>query len=132
MSFDWNEYLSIAEALCGMPITGAPAGSEARHRTAVSRAYYAGFISARNHLRGVDRVEAPLRVSPHAFVPAYFMDGSDPRRENIGRELLRLRTARNRCDYEDVVPQLAVLARISVARAIQVLSDLRELHAGAR
>ena len=127
MSFDWSEYLSIAEALCGMPISGAPAGAEAQQRTAVSRAYYAGFISARNHLRDIDRVEMPKRVNPHAFVPAYFMDGSDPRRENIGRELLRLRTARNRCDYQDVVPQVEVLARISVARAIQVLSDLREL-----
>jgi len=39
MNFNWAEYLSLAEALCGMPVTGPQAGLEAQQRAAVSRAY---------------------------------------------------------------------------------------------
>ena len=40
MSFDWAEYLSLAEALCGVPVSGPPAGIEAERRAGVSRVSY--------------------------------------------------------------------------------------------
>jgi hypothetical protein len=68
MSFNWAEYLSIAEALCGIPVSGPVAGTEAQQRAGVSRAYYAGFVSARNRLRDADGVAIPAGANPHRFV----------------------------------------------------------------
>ena len=45
MSFDWSEYLKLAQELAGQ--TGNPASQEARLRAAVSRAYYAVFCISR-------------------------------------------------------------------------------------
>ena len=83
MSFDWREYLSIAEAQCGRAITGAPAGVEANRRSAVSRAYYACHISARNRLRDHDNVTLPAG-NGHTTVRTEYENHIDPRRRQIG------------------------------------------------
>ena len=46
MSFDWADYLKLAEALT-QSLT-VPGPEEAALRAAMSRAYYAAFCSARN------------------------------------------------------------------------------------
>jgi hypothetical protein len=46
MSFDWADYLKLAEALTQAPTVPGP--EEAALRAAMSRAYYAAFCSARN------------------------------------------------------------------------------------
>lgn len=127
MSFDWGEYLSIAEELCAMPRTGPPVGREAQQRAAVSRAYYAAFILARNHLRDADGIPIPQRGNPHQFVAARYANDPDPLRSGIGYNLTSLRTARNRCDYDDVVAGLSNLAVWSVLRARQIVADLTQL-----
>jgi hypothetical protein len=127
MSFNWAEYLSIAEALCGLPVSGATPGPEAQQRAGVSRAYYAGFVSARNHMRDIDGVTVPAGNNPHRFVADQYKGDPDQRRVQIGIELDRLRAARNRCDYDDVVAQLPALTRRSLARAAQILADLGRL-----
>jgi hypothetical protein len=127
MSFNWAEYLSVAEDLCGMLVSGPAAGTEARRRAGVSRAYYASYVSARNRLRDVDRITIPRRGNPHDFVKKQFMNDLDAVRRQIGIELDRLRLARNKCDYQDVVQQLPKLARRSLARAAGILADLRRL-----
>jgi len=53
MSFDWSEYLSVAQELASGANTSA--NKEAKLRSAISRAYYAAFILARSYLR--DREE---------------------------------------------------------------------------
>jgi hypothetical protein len=103
MRFDWTEYLSLAEDLCGLPVSGPPIGREAQQRASVSRAYYAAFILARNHLRDVDRIHFPPHVNAHQFVAAQFFNHPDPIRQSIGADLRRLRRARNQCDYDDIV-----------------------------
>ena len=103
MSFNWAEYLSIAESLCGMPVSGPPTSLEAHQRAAVSRAYYAGFISARNHLRDVDGMAIPTTGAAHGMVAATYEQSPDPQRRRIGIALGRLRATRNQCDYDDMV-----------------------------
>lgn len=49
MSFDWSEYLNVAKELAGVETSAA--SQEAKLRAAITRAYYAAFIKARNHLR---------------------------------------------------------------------------------
>lgn len=128
MSFNWSEYLSIAEQLCGMPVTGPPAGAEAQQRAAVSRAYYAAFVSARNRMRDVDRIPIPVGGAAHTFVANLLEQDPDPRRTQIGIQLRRLRIARNTCDYDDiVVTNVPTLAQRSLTRAAQVLADLGSL-----
>ena len=127
MSFNWAEYLSVAEELYGMLVSGPPAGTEARQRAAVSRAYYAAYVLARNRLRDVDGIPIPTKGNPHTFVAASDTQDSDMRRAQIGIELGRLRVGRNRCDYDDVVAQLPTLTHRSLARATQILTDLGRL-----
>lgn len=124
MSFNWAEYLSVAEGLCGAAVSGPPAGPEAHQRAGVSKAYYGAFVSARYRLRDVDGVVVPQTGNVHQFVEQQYSNHADPRRRQIGIELARLRPARNNCDYADVVPQLPRLSRRSLARAAQILSDL--------
>ena len=125
MSFDWREYLSVAQAQASRAPTGPPAGVEANQRSAVSRAYYAAFILARNWPRDVDQLTHPRGGQAHEFVRSAFKNGSNPDRVRIGVALDRLRRARNRCDHEDSVPGLAPLTAISLDRAEEVLDDLR-------
>jgi hypothetical protein len=127
LTFNWTEYLSVAEALCGMSVSGSPAGHEARQRAAVSRAYYAAYVSARNRLRDGDGIAIPTRGNPHQFVAESYQQDPDPRRTQIGIELSRVRVARNRCDYDDVVTGLPNLVRRSLARASEILSNLGRL-----
>lgn len=127
MSFNWAEYMSLAEALCGMPVTGPAAGTEARQRAGVSRAYYAGYSLARNRLRDVDGIRIPGTGNPHRFVAERYQNGPDTHRIRIGIELGRLRVARNRCDYEDDVSELPGLMHRSLAQAARILTELQQL-----
>lgn len=127
MSFNRAEYLSVAQQLCGIAVTGPPAGLEAQQRAAVSRAYYAAYVSARNRLRDVDGIGIPRIGNPHQFVATHFAGHAHPQRVQIGIELGRLRRDRNRCDYEDVVSQLQSVTRRSLVRAGQILVSLRRL-----
>ncbi|MSQ14690.1 MAG: hypothetical protein EXR50_02360 [Dehalococcoidia bacterium] len=127
MSFNWSEYLSVAEGLCGLIVSGPIAGIEAQQRTGVSRAYYAGYISARNYLRDVEHIQIPTRVDAHTLVANHYQNNSDSVRAQIGIDLSRLRVARNRCDYDDVVSQLPALTRRSLIQAAQILDNLRKL-----
>ncbi len=50
MSFNWSEYLNLAQELAGR--STEPPNQEARLRSSISRAYYAAFCKARNYLLG--------------------------------------------------------------------------------
>jgi hypothetical protein len=127
VSFDWAEYLSLAEELHGLPASGPPVGAEARQRASISRAYYAAYVLARNRLRDIDRVRIPRGTNPHQFVAIEYANDPDPIRKLIGNELIRLRSARNRCDYDDVAVQLSQLVAVSLARSAQIIADLARL-----
>jgi uncharacterized protein (UPF0332 family) len=127
MSFDWTEYLSLAETLGGLHVSGPIVSIEAQQRSSVSRAYYAAFILARNRLRDVDRVPIPQTGAAHIFVAQQYGNHPDPVRQQIGTLLTRLRGARNTCDYDDVVTDLSGLSRRAVRRAARVIADLARL-----
>lgn len=54
MTFDWREYLTLAENLCTNSHTFP--NQEACFRVAISRAYYAAFCTARNYAKDYDRL----------------------------------------------------------------------------
>jgi hypothetical protein len=127
MSFDWTEYLSLAQELHGTRIAGPPVSIAAQQRCCVSRAYYAAFILARNRLRDVDHVPVPRTGAAHTFVAQRYANDPDPVRAQIGIVLERLRSARNACDYDDVVFHLPRLSRRAISRAAQVVAYLGRL-----
>ena len=88
MSFDWVDFLTLADALVHDP--NSPGPEEASLRSAISRAYYAAFHVARNF--GRDRGEfTPTETGQdHWLVKRHFISSSDRTRQKIGLDLDRL------------------------------------------
>ncbi len=99
MSFNWSEYLILAHELTSTSTTSPI--QEAVLRSAISRAYYAAFCKARNHLIYKDIDPIPDRVNVHAHVVNKFESSSDRTRQKVGQLLHHLRSTRNIADYED-------------------------------
>jgi uncharacterized protein (UPF0332 family) len=66
MTFDWSEYLKLAQELAGQAVS--PANKEAKLRSSVSRAYYAAFCKARNYLRDIGGHLIPSTPEAHIYV----------------------------------------------------------------
>jgi uncharacterized protein (UPF0332 family) len=126
MSFDWSEYLRLAQELVGQPTP--PAGQETRQRSALSRAYYAAFCQARNYLRDQEGLTLPVGGHVHAYVRDHFRNSSDSGQNRIGHALNRLRIDRNKADYDDSVTGLDTMTTGAIIVAQQVLGLLRMLQ----
>lgn len=125
MSFNWSEYLSLAFHLAGVP--GITVDPEASKRSAISRSYYFGYCSARNHLIKVDRVTIPKSAKAHREVSDKFRRSSDIARKKVASKLDRLRVDRNKADYEDTVKGLDSLTKKSLADAKAIAGLLSSL-----
>lgn len=94
--FDWGELLSLAQELAGR------SGDQAAARSAVSRAYYASFHQAKEHLLASD--DSP-RLSRHGAaheqVPEHLKQPGRTRAErSAAAKLERLKRQRKWADYE--------------------------------
>ncbi len=125
MSFDWEEYLTLAKELVGQPISLA--NEEARQRDAISRAYYAAFILARNYLRDRQGIIIPTTGDAHQYVAEQFKRVRQPTYQLIANNLKMLRGYRNQADYDDNFPLLSAIANISIRRSEAVITNLRTL-----
>lgn len=122
MTFQWQEYLDLAIELAG-------AGDEARARTAVSRAYYSAFCSARNWLSENERsFRMPEPGGTHKFVWDSFDEGHETDKKWIAKEGRKLRASRNSADYDDQLSGIASTAQLSIDRARKILERLRKLR----
>ena len=121
MTFDWSQYLVLAEALATQP------DNEAALRSAVSRAYYAAFCSAREYLLSTNmlfgRRPRRTRLSPRAVWRTYQRDVD----RRIAMDGNRLRELRNLVDYEDVVHDLDNAVRSALSMSRRILASLDEL-----
>jgi uncharacterized protein (UPF0332 family) len=126
MSFDWADYLRLAESLVSNP--NSPGPEEAALRAAISRAYYAAFCSARNLAESRGEMIRARRSTDHWQVIDHFQDTPEFVRQQIGADLGRLRRFRNNADYDDRLkdPPLTV-ARLSVSIAHGILNALNSL-----
>ena len=120
MPFDWSECLVLAEHISEprIPI----ASVEARHRSAVSRAYYAAFGTARE---AADAFGFPRNrkapVEDHRKLPSFLRT---QRLFGAARDLQMLRIWRNQCDYDDTVADLPRLCQDAIQAARAVLNGL--------
>ena len=156
MSFDWSEYLVVAKELASQTTASSktrstikvmllnvinrayykaskkvvkPSLDEARLRCAISRAYYGAFRKARNHLRDKDG-HTPFTLelgNTHQIVINLFDKSSNIDRQLIGQFLRDLRSARNKADYDDAVPNLPGLTMTVLLQSEQVIDLLKTL-----
>lgn len=128
MTTVWGEYIVLAEDL-------AAHGSEAWQRSAVSRAYYGAFNSARRwveaNLGSVDNGSAHRRVW-RTFI-ANAERGQDARAAwmTVGRLGDELRRLRNQADYVDDMADLDRHVPAAVASAEAIIALLAELEPAA-
>ena len=123
MTFDWSEYLKLAQELAGQAV--GPAEEEAKLRSSVSRAYYAAFCKARNYLRDIKGdFSIPSTGAAHGYVISVFKSSSDRLGRKVGDDLDRLRIRRTKVDYDDSVTGLLSIAKISLKSAQDVISAL--------
>lgn len=126
MSFNWAEYLDLAQQLTDTSSI-VSVGTEAKSRAAISRAYYAAFCKSRNHVRDIDGKLVPTSADAHRFVKSQFKSSKDAVRQRIGKNLDRLRIERNKADYDDVVLSMPATTKFALALAQDVVSNLGKL-----
>lgn len=127
MSFNWIDYLTLAENLAKDP--SLPGPKEASFRAAISRAYYGAFCTARNFAETNENppVFRTGKTTDHKLIIEHFSKSSDPARKKIGANLDRLRSDRNKADYDDYLHQPNSMATISIQRAQQIIKTFQSL-----
>jgi uncharacterized protein (UPF0332 family) len=121
---DWFLYYDLALQWVGH-------GGEAHERAAVSRAYYAMFCTARNELKdnADDEYKPPECGSEHVYVWESYKENRHPRgARKIGVLGNRLRRARNRADYCDVITDRLDLVENAMDDAHELKGHLEGLQ----
>jgi uncharacterized protein (UPF0332 family) len=99
---------------------------EAKLRSSISRAYYAAFCIARNHLKDVEQKPIPDE-SVHSYVISQFYSlGKRNNGKKLALELRRLRNHRNRADYDDSISGLSSMSQDALIRAERVILYIKK------
>jgi uncharacterized protein (UPF0332 family) len=123
MSFDWREFLDIAEALAELRIS---VSHEALFRSAVSRAYYAAFGAARAQA-GVLRASTRKSAAEHGELAAFYTKRFGEAGEQVAVLLNRMRTFRNAADYDAAFDDAGAICQITLKDAHDLLDLLATL-----
>lgn len=113
MSFDWKEYVYLAEELLTRD-------EESSFRSAISRAYYGAFCIARNRKSYKNYTGSDV----HWKVINEYKNSRDKNERNIGRILDKLRKSRNDADYNEDKPVNRGLAERAVFLANRILTSI--------
>lgn len=113
MSFDWEEYVYLAEELLNRK-------EEASLRSSISRSYYGAFCLARNR-KGYKNYTG---TDIHWKVINEYKNSSDRNEQNIGRILDKLRKSRNDADYNEDRPINKGFAERMVYLAKGILANI--------
>lgn len=97
MSFDWGEYIRLADELRQTPATDGL--QTAKLRSAISRAYYGAFKLTAGRLEAAGHA-VPGGPEAHRYVQDRLKASTEREARQLGEDLKRLRTARNRADYD--------------------------------
>ncbi|NOX63716.1 MAG: hypothetical protein GXP42_17465 [Chloroflexi bacterium] len=125
MSFDWTNYIRLAEAL--EREAGLFSDEEACLRSAISRAYYGAFGLARDVAVSQDGLILSRSPKDHVRVIAHFRRSSQKTRRRIGLDLDRLRRVRNRADYEALLLKPKQTTATALRRAQGIERELDRL-----
>lgn len=105
MAFDWDSYLTLAKTLKTETVGSvASSETEAKRRSAISRAYYAmyhlGVVYAKNNL-GYSPVTSGPNQAHSEIQGVYRRQFGSVQLQEIKPILYRLHKARKDCDYEE-------------------------------
>jgi uncharacterized protein (UPF0332 family) len=126
MTFDWYQYLVLAEYLYDNRDTFPD--REACLRAAISKVYYAAFCLARNYARDLDRLVLDESAQDHGSVKKHYIRAPDPKNRQVGNSLDRLRDLRNQADYSDTIDKLEDLAKAAISQSKQVHTLLKQIY----
>jgi uncharacterized protein (UPF0332 family) len=119
MSFEWSDFLAVADALL---VAEPEVHREASLRTAISRAYYAAFGVARHGARAVRLTRRS--AAEHGEIAAFYAKQYGQRGEEVAIVLGRLRNRRNAADYDDDLSGVEGLCNLSIEDAHNLLTLL--------
>ena len=139
MSFDWSQYLDVARELAEQAKTTPYPLQEAKLRASISRAYYAAFGKARNHLRYDNRIKEPNplvdsngeHINIHQYVKQTYMSRGEEDYVEIGLFLDRMIKNRNMADYDlnyAAVQNLSFTTQVTLKWARDALSILKRIQ----
>jgi hypothetical protein len=124
VSFDWSDYLKLANELAPRPINAS--AQEAKLRCAIGRAYYANYCKARNHVRDKAGQTIPAHDA-HRYVIDALLNSTERKCKDLGKDLNRLRVNRIRADYYDEFNGLTSQTEVALLLAEKVMSNLDRL-----
>ncbi len=113
MSFNWRDYVSLAEELSNRT-------EESYLRSSISRAYYGVFCIARDR-KGYKKYPSS---DVHWKVINEYKNSGDKTEQDIGRVLDKLRKSRNDADYDESRLISRDLAERMVISAKQILTRM--------
>ncbi|MBX7103666.1 MAG: HEPN domain-containing protein [Gemmataceae bacterium] len=116
-------FLATAEML-------ASASDEAAWRSAVSRAYYAAFHTACEYFRLMG-FRVPREERAHKYTAFRLNNSGHPIAERLGLKIDRLRSARNRADYDLDRPFDSDIANDNVDIGREIVDALASLRSSA-
>jgi uncharacterized protein (UPF0332 family) len=120
--FDPREFLTFASSL----LRRSPI-QEVDVRNAVSRAYYAAFLSTRERLIARRRFTPSGHDSVHRELIQSLRSDTDAAMVQIGDLLDTMRVSRNRADYDLAWSPPANIAQYTVLGAQSIIADLDRL-----
>ena len=123
MTFDWVEYLNLAETLQRERTTLG--NVEACQRSAISRAYYAAYMTAANKAKAEGLITSGREQ--HKKVRLHYTNAPDMQRKRIGTWLQRLKDNREKSDYENTVSEVGKLTELSLDEANKVVNILNKI-----
>jgi len=128
MSYDWSEFLVLAQSLQSNP--DCPGPREAALRSAASRAYYAAFHRAVEF--AVKEGYYPSNSGDdHKSVQAHFRDYKPKaeKRTKVARELGKLLVERHKADYRvNIGKRPESLAIHAIGMATRIIEYLNALN----
>jgi uncharacterized protein (UPF0332 family) len=126
MSFDWKDYIKLAEKLYNE--VNKNSMEEAYNRSVISRAYYGVFCLSRNKA-GLEFYRPRRNTSDpgvHEKVIGYYKNSNKPEEKQAGKILDDLRWYRNNADYDRNKNIGKDLAERAILKANEVLSIFGE------
>ncbi|MEA2035094.1 MAG: HEPN domain-containing protein [Euryarchaeota archaeon] len=123
MSFDWFDYINIAEILHSQGKGGE--FEQACFRCAVSRSYYAAFIFSKKYAETKDQNFEIDGGSSHKRVIEYFTKNKNPRLQIIGEDLKNLKKQRINSDYKDEPKFNSLAVENWIKTSKNIIEDLK-------
>ena len=119
MSFDYKDYNRIARQLSDQGVDKSP-DKEAKLRCAISRAYYAAFLTARQFLGIKDRGDR----SSHATVHNALLDRDERKLKEAGNNLRSMKFKREQADYDDEISNLEREAIMVLTMSSNIINNI--------